>query len=106
SSSSPGSAAQLTLRNCLPARGEALWIARARTSLPVPLSPRSSTVVFVLATFVTRSRIGCILLLVQRAIRGSLIGDSLLRWYRLHNSPSVCSNLHWMCQGFTHMNFQ
>src|SRR5690348_10769211 len=53
-------------------------MARARTSLPVPLSPRRSTVVLVPATFETRSRIGCILLLVQRAIRGSVISCSLL----------------------------
>src|SRR5262249_32776103 len=67
-----------TFRNCLPARGEALWIARAKTSLPVPLSPRRSTVVFVPATFVTRSRIGCIFMLVQSAINGSVIGCPLL----------------------------
>ncbi|MDT4855595.1 hypothetical protein FQZ97_899560 [compost metagenome] len=36
-------APQLTAMNGRLARGLARWIARASTSLPVPLSPRSST---------------------------------------------------------------
>ena len=44
SRSSRESAAQLTATNGSSARGSSRWIARATTSLPVPLSPRSSTV--------------------------------------------------------------
>ena len=44
SSSSPGSAAQLTTMKGPLRRGEWPWIARATTSLPVPLSPVRSTV--------------------------------------------------------------
>src|SRR5688500_20215340 len=85
SSSSPGSAAQFTVRNCLFARGDALWIERPTASLPTPLSPRSSTVVLVAATLATRSRIGCILLLVQR-FRPSLIPSSRVERFPI---PSV-----------------
>src|SRR5687768_8386374 len=46
---------------------------RATTSLPTPLSPRRRTVVLVTATLATRSRIGCILLLVHVTIRESVI---------------------------------
>ena len=44
SSSVSGSAAQLTVMNALPRRGERSWIARATSSLPVPDSPSTSTV--------------------------------------------------------------
>ena len=50
-----GSAAQLTLTRGRFARGEAAWIARAISSLPVPVSPVISTVAFVGATHATRS---------------------------------------------------
>ena len=42
-------------RKGLPDRGDAAWIARATTSLPVPDSPVRRTVVSVFATFDTRS---------------------------------------------------
>jgi hypothetical protein len=44
-------AAQLIATNALPARGLSECTARASTSLPVPLSPSSSTVAMVGATF-------------------------------------------------------
>jgi hypothetical protein len=47
---SSGVAAQLTDRNGLFRRGLALWIARASSSLPVPLSPENSTRASVPAT--------------------------------------------------------
>ncbi len=56
SSSSVGSAAQFTLTNGLSRRGEARVNARATSSLPVPLSPRMSTVTSVSATRLIRSR--------------------------------------------------
>ena len=43
-------AAQLTATNGSLARGEPRWMARATTSLPVPLSPRIRTVVLPTAT--------------------------------------------------------
>ncbi|MCY1177544.1 hypothetical protein D9M73_178560 [compost metagenome] len=43
SSSDSGIAALLILTNALCARGEALWIAWASNSLPVPVSPSSNT---------------------------------------------------------------
>ena len=43
SSSVSVSAAQLISTNGPAARGEARWMARANTSLPTPVSPRSST---------------------------------------------------------------
>jgi hypothetical protein len=43
-------AAQLTSTKLLPARGDRAWIARATTSLPVPLSPLINMVASVLAT--------------------------------------------------------
>ena len=49
-----GSAAQFTATNGPLARALAWWIARATSSLPVPLSPVSSTVVSVGATFAAR----------------------------------------------------
>ena len=50
-----GSAAQLTLTRARLARGDPWWIARAMSSLPVPVSPVISTVESVAATRETRS---------------------------------------------------
>ena len=50
SSSVSGRAAQLTLTKAASARGLSAWIARAASSLPVPLSPAISTVEEVRAT--------------------------------------------------------
>src|SRR2546430_8081611 len=63
---------------------------------------RRSTVVFVLATFEIRSRIGCILLLVQRAIRGSIIACSLHSVVSTAQLSTVCREMQRMCQGLTH----
>jgi hypothetical protein len=52
----PGSAAQLTVISGPVARGDCLWIARAISSLPVPVSPRTSTVASVAATIWTLAR--------------------------------------------------
>ena len=49
-SSSSEAAAQLILTNGRARRGEAAWMARAASSLPVPRSPRSRTVTSVSAT--------------------------------------------------------
>jgi hypothetical protein len=46
----------LTLTSSRSRRGLASWIARATSSLPVPVSPVISTVVLVPATIETRSR--------------------------------------------------
>jgi hypothetical protein len=46
-----GSAAQLMARNGPARRGDSAWSARATSSLPVPVSPRTSTVSSVAATF-------------------------------------------------------
>src|SRR5439155_22511828 len=53
------------------------------------------------ATFEIRSRIGCILLLVQRAIKGSLIRafSSVVSAGQL---SSFCKEMHWICQEFSH----
>ncbi len=51
-----GSAAQLTLTSGRSLRGLRAWIARATSSLPVPVSPRISTVASVGATSSTFSR--------------------------------------------------
>ena len=48
-------AAQFTLTSSRSRRGLASWIARATSSLPVPVSPVMRTVVFVPATIATRS---------------------------------------------------
>ena len=48
-----GRAAQLTATNGFPARGDLAWMARATSSLPVPLSPTMSTVAVVGATCAT-----------------------------------------------------
>jgi hypothetical protein len=50
SMSDRGIAAQLTATKRFAARGERSWIARATSSLPVPVSPRTSTVASVGAT--------------------------------------------------------
>ena len=55
SRSASGSAAQLSATNGLPVRGLDSWSARATSSLPVPLSPRTSTVARLRATRSTRS---------------------------------------------------
>jgi len=47
----PGSAAQLTVISARSARRERRWMARATSSLPVPVSPVMSTVESVAATF-------------------------------------------------------
>ena len=57
SSSVSASAAQETATNGLAARSPELWMARAISSLPVPLSPRISTVLRRLATSRASSRI-------------------------------------------------
>ena len=56
SSSSPGSAPQLTATNGPLRRGERAWIAWATTSLPVPLSPVRSTVASLCSRFSTSRR--------------------------------------------------
>ncbi len=50
-----GSAAQLTFTMARLARGDPAWIARARSSFPVPVSPVISTVESVAVTRATRS---------------------------------------------------
>jgi len=57
SSSSAGIAPQLTGMKGRSARGLAAWMARATSSLPVPLSPMMRMVASVTATFRTRSPI-------------------------------------------------
>ena len=52
-------AAQFTLTKARAARGECLWMARAMSSLPVPVSPVMSTVESVGATLATRARTAC-----------------------------------------------
>ena len=64
SSSSDGSAAQLTFTKVLSRRGDEEWTARATSSLPVPLSPRIRTVTSVSATRLMRSRTSRIFSLV------------------------------------------
>ncbi|OIQ63000.1 hypothetical protein GALL_554650 [mine drainage metagenome] len=59
SSSDSVSAAQLTRTKGASLRGDRLCTARAMTSLPVPLSPRSSTVVLVGATWCTSEKTSC-----------------------------------------------
>ena len=61
SSSSEGSAAQFTLTKGLSERPESWWTLRATSSLPVPLSPRTSTVMSVSATCSMISRTSFIL---------------------------------------------
>ncbi len=56
SSSAAGMAAQLTATKRRSARGEASWMARATSSLPVPLSPWMSTVLRCPATRVMVAR--------------------------------------------------
>ena len=53
SSSVDGSAAQFTGTNGSAVHAECAWIARATSSLPVPLSPRMSTVACVEAAWPT-----------------------------------------------------
>ena len=53
------SAAQFTLTKLRPARSELWCIAPAISSLPVPVSPRISTVVLLLATFLTTDNTDC-----------------------------------------------
>ena len=48
-----GMAPQLIVTNGLPARGERVWISRAISSLPVPVSPVISTLMSVGAIFST-----------------------------------------------------
>jgi hypothetical protein len=50
-----GIAPQFTAMNGLSLRSERSWIARATSSLPVPLSPLTSTLVRVVATWAIRS---------------------------------------------------
>jgi hypothetical protein len=57
--SSRGIAAQLTLTKAPDARADRRWIARATSSLPVPVSPVISTVESLRATFATRASTGC-----------------------------------------------
>jgi hypothetical protein len=60
SSTSRGSAPQWIGTNGRSARGERSWMARATSSLPVPLSPRSRTEDSVGATRSTMRRMSCI----------------------------------------------
>ena len=63
SSSVSGSAPQSMIANGSPARGEASWMARAASSLPVPVSPWISTVASERATRASRansSRMGAL----------------------------------------------
>ena len=53
------SAAQFTLTKLRDVRSELWWIAPAISSLPVPVSPRISTVVLLFATFLTMSSTLC-----------------------------------------------
>ena len=53
--SASGIAAQLTTTNGASRRGDELWIVRATSSLPVPLSPKIATVASVVATIAMRS---------------------------------------------------
>ena len=50
-----GIAPQLTARNALSRRSDSSWMPRATSSLPVPLSPLTSTLVRVVATCAIRS---------------------------------------------------
>ena len=63
SSSVVGIALQLTVTSGLSLRGLAWWMALARISLPVPLSPRRSTDASLGATLATRPSTACIGLL-------------------------------------------
>ena len=60
SSSDSGIAAQLTLMSGMSRCGLRLWIARAISSLPVPVSPVISTVLLVSATRSARRMMSCI----------------------------------------------
>ena len=60
SSSSAGSAAQLTFTNGRVLRDERWWIARATSSLPTPLSPRIRTVTSLSETCSITDAIVCI----------------------------------------------
>ena len=53
------SAAQFTLTKLRPARSELWWMAPAISSLPVPVSPRMSTVELLLATLRTTPSTRC-----------------------------------------------
>ena len=68
SSSVSGRAAQLTATNGLPRRGDASWMARATSSLPVPVSPKISTVLIVCATWLISSKTSCIRGLLLRML--------------------------------------
>ncbi len=57
-----GRAAQFTLMNGLPARALPWWTAKATSSLPTPLSPRTSTVASLGATWPIKSNTTCIAL--------------------------------------------
>ena len=54
-----GVAAQLTLTKARAERRDRLWMARAMSSLPVPVSPVIRTVESVGATLATRARTAC-----------------------------------------------
>jgi len=77
-------APQLTARKRLPARWLAWWMARATSSLPVPVSPSSSTVEEVGATWaMVMSRLAMAGLLPTRSGGAS---RSLRRWRRSSTS--------------------
>src|SRR5262245_314056 len=81
-------------------------MARATTSFPTPLSPLSKTVVFVAATLDTRSRMGCILLLLQIPRSASLISVGSPLWViGLSAAPykPECSGVQGGCHEFTHL---
>ena len=75
SSSVSASAAQETATNGRSPRSPEKWMARATSSLPVPLSPWMSTVERWLATSRTRSKIS--------AMRGLLLTRSWKRYWRV-----------------------
>ena len=66
-----GIAAQLTLTNAREDRRDRLWIARAMSSLPVPVSPVMRTVESVGATFVTLRKHG------PKGARGPTISSNI-----------------------------
>ena len=71
--SDAGRAAQLTATRARWARGERRWMARATSSLPVPVSPVMSTVASVAATLSTRDRVS------RNAFEAPTISSNMLR---------------------------
>ncbi len=92
STSASGSAAQFTATKGRPARGLSSWSARATTSLPVPLSPRSSTVARLGATWAITCSTAC-----QAGLRpmtpGKRSGSEPGPTYRTGSSRARCEGL-------------